>query len=268
MDWKKCARGVFLDGDQAGSVEKLKPYGVLIAKLGSAFNANVQTAYECGRPVVVFAEHQILKWHVECGLDKAKWPLPAQEPLIQAIDHAILSGGAKIAVHGIMLDCSSTKNELGETLTSTWYTERTDWMLNMVYKRYGLPIYLYMNKNPINTYKGQAGEQGVIQLMAKHGVCTVSLVSNLDDGYPFPLVYPSLPYNDTSLVRWNFWLYDLTEDWRFLYNGSLAELYKELNYVARPEQAPTPTQPVPQTLEEKVDRLLVLMEKVAKHFVD
>ncbi len=286
--WSDKARLLYVDGEQLTTVDELSQYDGLIAKIGSKFTANVQVAYDASKPIILFVENKIFKNpHVDFGINENVWLDENHEILIIdpeiGLDRYIYTNGIKRKIHGIMLDCSGTyTSDTKEPLTSTWIVKRAKWMLNMIYKRYKLPVYMYMNSDPVNMFTGVKREE-IYSLIIEFGVSTVSKALLLENGYPSDSDRPKLPYDDTSKVRWYFWLYNFTNGWKFLYNGTKEYLYDELGYESvMPDDDPTipPDEETPEIipvdlseLNKKIDDIkseldiaLDLLGEIRQHF--
>jgi len=227
-DWKTKARGVHLRAnEQAGS---LAEYDFVVADVGDKFTDNVQAAYDAHKPIMLFAPSMLSRAVVDMGPDVVDWK-PNAQPIIKELDRYILSNGVKRVIHGIIIDASVTDNGEGKALSSWWIATYTDWLLNEIFKRYAIPVYLYQNKDPMRIANTD-GVQLLISLMDEWGICTVS-PAPVTDGYPVDTAKPVLPPNvDDGMVQWWLWLYKVAtnEPWLWLYNGTKDALYKDLNF--------------------------------------
>jgi len=251
--WSKSAVGLYTYDTL--TQDDIEGYDFIISETGDCFTDNVQTAYDAEIPCILFESHVILKWHVDFGINKDNWPTPDQEQLIRLLDTYIMMGDVKRAVHGIMLNCQYVTDEQGNPLTVTWWVERCRHMLNMIYARYQLPIYLYMNKDPINTYNTGEAKESVFKLCKDFGVSVVDFASALTvDEFPLDTDNPWQPFVGAD-YPWYFWLFD-NSPLRFLYNGTQEQLYAALDYEAYPPFPPDPEpDPDDEPLLERIEDL-------------
>ena len=236
----------------------LADYDFLIAEIGESFTANVQSAYDAKIPCILFAPNKVLKWHVDFGLNNPNWPTAEQEPLIKDLDRYIMMGDVKREIHGIMLDCEYVTDEFKSPLTVNWWYERAKWMLDMIWNRYRLPIYLYMNKDPVTEYNVQPDIELVYKLCADYGVSVVDFVA---EGFPSNSRQPWRPYVGPD-YPWYFWLYAWTPG-RFIYNGTVEELYAALEYEAYPPYEPPDPEPDDDPLLERVEDLELISNQMS-----
>lgn len=264
MTWVNNALGLYTH-DLVSPLD-LEEYDYLIAKIGDDFTddftKNVQSAADAGIPCILFADHQILKWHVDLTFDPDDWDREIEnEPLIKKLDRYIYSAEVARDIHGIMLNCQYVTDEHGTPLTYNWWSERSRWMLNLIKERYGLKVYLYMNKDPINTYNTGDEKEKVYELCKDFGISVVDFVPTID-GYPDTIdseTHPWRPFIGEDYA-WYFWLYR----WNpgvFLYNGTPEELYKALGYEEYP---PYPQDPDPEPEPEPVDPLITFINELAQ----
>ena len=207
----------------------------LITKHGDSFHPNVQTAYDIGIPCILFYENDPEKL-IDSGLNEKNWPDDKNADL-QAIIKDVMAGGlggTKRAVHGIMIDCSKVMQTDGKILTAQWITRTGSHLLSRVWALLGIPVYLYMNMNPINQYKDDpVSTETLFGFIASwQGVSTVDWAQVGADGYPVASEKPTLPYDDGQ--PWRFWFYHVNSNTNIdvLYQWDRAWLYceKELGY--------------------------------------
>lgn len=257
MDFQKNARGIYTDDSNPPDLDLLLLCDFMVAKLGTSFHDNVQRAYDLDMPCILFAEHHVTRAHIDMTFERLDWNNAIeQEPLIKQLDAAIYSNGVRRAIHGIMLDCSYVKVEgEDEILTYNWFVQRSRWMLDTIWSRYRLPIYLYQNKTPIKTFTSADGHQSLIKLLFDYGVSTVDLIITDE-----PERLPDLPYNDAGYGWW-FWLYK-TVPFTMMYVGTAAELYDQLNYtISDPPEYP-PDDEIPLPIEDAEDWIVGLAQWV------
>lgn len=231
--WEAKARGLFTKKliSQADLVNR----DFLIAKHGDSFHQNVQTAYDLGKPCLLFYENnpELL---VPYGLDESKWPDDQNEDLQAIINDVMVGGvnGTKRAIHGVMIDCSKTITSDGKTLTVQWLTQTGQNLINKVWKYLRLPVYLYMNMSPVYTYKSRLNDIETLYgfIAANQGISTVDWATITPQGFPIDSERPVLPYDDGQ--PWQFWFFHVDNNVNIdvLHYFDKATLYKTLNYSA------------------------------------
>lgn len=276
--WSTRARGLYVeDKDGAISAADLANCDFVVAKAGERFTGTVQAAADAKIPCLLFVANEP-EWYLNMGLDPSRWPKPEADPMIDITDKMILYAGSskKRAVHGVMLDTSKTITADKKTLPAPWIADHGQHMLDLIYKRYELPVYMYQNIDPMNAWKNdfQAKEK-LIAFIKRNGICTVSFRTTDAQGYPVEGKGPVLPYDDG--VTWYFWLYAVAaKGMRFLYSGTKADLYAELGFKPGtvPQEPPTGddgdtgggggTSPDVAALAAKLDALIARWDKVFK----
>jgi len=269
--WKDKALGLYTDPSHP--IVDIEKYSYIFAKIGTKENyiadrffhqENVGVAYKNEIPCIAMVEHHITNWHLEMTFDENDWKREIEnEDIIKRLDKMLVfaNGEVNIAVHGIALDCSYVTDETGKVLTYNWYTDRCRFMLNTIYSRYHLPIYMYMNKEPIDTYNTGVAKEAVYKLCKDFGVSVVDWAAGVtEDDLPFDNDQPWQPFVGAD-YPWYFWLFD-NSPLRFLYNGTVEELYKALEYEAYPPFPPDPEpDPDDEPLLERVEDLeLIVIE--------
>ncbi len=234
--WGGNARGIYWRKDK--SYYAPKQYDFVIAEASKDFPATIQDAYDTGKPILLFYANNP-ELYVDMNL--GAWPEPDNDPQIKEIDRMLkMANGAMRKVHGIILDCSKVRMSNGKNLTDVWIAEHGKHMVEIIWKRYHLPVWMYMNGDPL---KAWPNSQHIIGLIENWGLSTVSIAEEVD-GYPINGSKPNLPYSGKN--GWDFWLYSVGDDWKFLYNGDVASLYKILNFTPRdtvPADPPDPGEP-------------------------
>lgn len=229
-DWKLNARGVHIPKDKPAPI--LEPYDFVVAEIGTTFHANVQAAHDEKIPIFLFAPSMLDKSRVDQGPDVVDWK-PGAQPIIKELDKYILVNGVKRAIHGIVIDCSAIDNGEGKPLSGWWIATYSDWLLNEIYKRYTIPVYMYMNGQPMNAVNTE-GAILINNLIDEWGICVVSPTATID-GWPVAAAKPSMPTHvDASITQWYLWLYKTVSPMLWLYNGTVSALYKELNFADVP----------------------------------
>lgn len=233
------ARGVFAPGTLEVAESYLQNFDFLIAETGVAFHKNVQTAYDVGIPCIYFRSSNPIEKAQASGYDPDGWEnIPGSsndlDSAMADIFVSPVSGSAwnqnrtKRAIHGIILDCSTTNTN------ATWLTGYATWLLDKLWSNVKIPNYVYMiyslieGSNP--SYTGS--EKTIIQtfLLNQKNISTVSASSTLDDDL-LPTSTIKLPYTDSVNCPWYFRLYynDSGCFWTE-YNGTKEDLYDSLGY--------------------------------------
>ncbi len=260
--WEAKSRGLFTK--KVITKADLTGRDYLIAKHGDSFHQNVQTAYDVGKPCFLFYENnpELL---IDLGLDVNRWPDDQNQDLQAIINDVMVGGvnGSKRAIHGVMIDCSKTITSTGKTLTSQWLTQTGQNLINKVWKYLKLPVYLYMNMNPVNTYKNNLNDIETLYsfISANQGISTVDWATISPAGYPIDSERPVLPYDDGQ--HWLFWFYhvDSSVNIDVLHYFDKTTLYQTLNYsVSIPSTDPGDPGDTGNTGDSTVDSSLVLAE--------
>jgi len=231
--WESKSRGLFTK--KVITQADLNGRDYLIAKHGDSFHQNVQTAYDAGKPCLLFYENnpELL---VDLGLDVNRWPDDKNQDLQAIINDVMVGGvnGSKRAIHGVMIDCSKTITSTGKTLTVQWLTQTGQNLINKVWKYLKLPVYLYMNMTPVHTYKNNLNDIETLYsfISANQGISTVDWATISPAGFPIASERPILPYDDGQ--HWMFWFYhvDSAVNIDVLHYFDKTTLYQSLNYSA------------------------------------
>jgi len=266
--WNNKAKGVYTDIDEPITVEDLQGQDFLVSHTGITFTDNIQIAHDCGIPFFAFVPQMLGKFQINFGSNPAKWPVD-DDTLVKHLDKYIRSGTVNRTVHGIIIDCSNVLDEDDGVITAWWITKHGEFIFNAIKERYGIKVYLYMNHTPMALARDNITDtQLLIDFMSKFGICTVDQAKTLN-GFPIDTEKVDLPYDDSSIIKWYLWLYDLYEEpWKFLYNGDKAQLYEDLKF--EPGSTTEPPPPVTDsTLEQvvtKLDMILLELRKISNHF--
>lgn len=259
------AKSIYIDEKSTGiTVDFLKNFDVVIAKGVSGqtfipgFHTWVQMAYDAGKPLIMFVEHR-----PDLYVSYNTLPLAQDDFQWKVIKQALYSGTQLRAIHGVMINASMTyEQETGKTIPDVWISTTADHIINIVEKETGLPVMMYMDKNPINAHPGSAHIVGLIE---RRGISTYSAVSNLVNGVPADGLKPSLAYWGTK--DWDFWMYQYLVDTKTIasiYRGSKAALYSRLKYTSGDPGTPPPPPVVPdlEQLKTAVANLMVAVNNI------
>ena len=219
------ARGIWLDANDAINSTELAPYDFVIAKVGPAFHANVQTAYNVHKPLLMWYQFRPEIWE-GTPLSFSKWPAD-QNICLNECRSWIMSGSSRRAIHGVIVDASEFKNKDDVF----WLTMPVQNFMDVLWVEFKLPTYLHMNRNPITTFsKTQTGKDALYGLVAAmDGMSTTNWVNVDVNNVPLDSTKPVMDYNNSKV--W-FWLYKFVNN-RILCNylqGNKAQLYSDLNY--------------------------------------
>jgi hypothetical protein len=265
------ARGLWVDGGDEVTPTDLVGQDYLIAKVGTKFHANVQKAYDAGIPLIMFYQFRPEIWEGST-LSEASWPAD-QNVCLTECRQWIMSGVAKRAIHGIIVDCSEpnprNKTDVG------WLTRPSKLFLSQLWNEFKLPTYLYMNQNPLGYYTTQTGKDTLYGFVASQdGMSTSTFVATNAGGLPLDTTKPLMSYNNTKV--W-FWLYKiLGSRIATLYmQGTKTALYSDLNFVggSNPPPVVDPTVPpvvIPGTdltaVNAKLDAILAAVNRINSQF--
>ena len=258
MDWTKNARLARVDGENI--LEDASKYDGVVLEIGSdarIFAENIQRAHDQGKPAIILQPFWMTEQIMELGtLDTTLWKINYSNfPLLKFLNENLVN---KI-FHGIILDISDITRPNGKTYPIIWVRTYAWFLLKTIRDRYNVPVFLTFRQGLWNQAVADGDEEHIIQLMEKWGICPVAVLSNVVE-YPEPTVNPILPYNDTTIMHWDFWLYKIVagSPWLFLYNGTVAQLYEKLKFtVGVPPVDPEP-EPEPETeltTDEMVKRI-------------
>jgi len=208
--WSTRSKGIWHDSSKGTiSAQALAGKDYLISKVGVNFNTgDCNAAYAAKIPFGLFFESNP-GLYIEYPLnDYTKWPIP--DPTMKMLDSYIFMGDlvTKRAIHFIVIDCSATTNGYGRDFTTMWITATGKYLIEMMKKRYKLPVYLYMNKNPFAAAKDEMSIQALSTFCTTYGdgLSTYTKVAVGADGFPADGTKISLPYD--SGKPWGFWLYN------------------------------------------------------------
>ena len=223
--WESRAKGLFTK--KLVSADQLAGNFFLLAKWHEKeFTVNVQTAHDAGVACMLFyeADPESVSFDLK-NIDG--WP---EEKVIdlQNIINAVMVGGVDGVprdVKGVMIDCSKVIQKDGKKITAQWIAGYGDWLLQKVWDLLGIPVYLYMDQNPLIEWKNDpVSIETLYTFIAKWGgVCTVDWANEIDEnGYPVNwsvvdkdgaisiVEKPSLTYDDGQ--PWLFIFYHLDGD--------------------------------------------------------
>jgi hypothetical protein len=257
--WDTRAKGLFVE-DKNGVIapEQLDGMDFLIAKTGELFTKQIQSAYDCKPriPFIMFYENDP-EPYLEMGLDPRKWPVGDADPQIKYLDRMI--GNPKRSIHGIMLSCSKIFHQGTKAFSPAWITQHGQHMLNMIWNRYHIPMYLYMDSNPWAVWKDDVDGITMLNNFVKTQISTVTFAIEMAGIVPATGQAPKLP---ADTAKWYFWLYSVGKNClRFLYNGNKAMLYDELNFVAPTTPEVPPTEEIPPATNVDLSALLEMTNK-------
>jgi len=243
--WTNNARGVYIRAEDI-ELPNLSNYDFVFADPSIHFTDDVQAAYEAKKPILLFFQNDPELYR---DMNLGSWPEPDDDPQIKVIDSMLrMQSGAMRKVHGIVLNCSKVRMSDGDNLTDVWIAEHGKHMVEIIWKRYHLPVWMYMDGNPLRAWPNS---QSIINWIEGIGVSVVSIVQE-KDGYPADGTKPTLPYHGSK--GWGFWLYSVDNDWKWLYNGDVKTLYEMLAFEAEEQEEPEePEEPGEEPTEEPSD---------------
>jgi hypothetical protein len=208
--WSTRSRGIWHDSSKGViSAQALAGKDYLISKIGANFNTgDCNAAYTAKIPFGLFFEANPALYVQYPISDQTKWPTP--DPTLKMLDSYIYMGDGttKRAIHFIVIDCSATTDAYGHDYTTMWITTVGRYLIEGMKKKYKLPVYLYMNKNPFAAAKDEMSIQALSIFCTAYGdgLSTYTKATLATDGAPADGTKPVLPYD--SGKPWGFWLYN------------------------------------------------------------
>ena len=231
--WASKAKGLFTK--QLVTAAQLAGNDFLLAKYGKDFHTNVQTAHVAGVACMLFYEadpEPYLDWNLD---DRDNWDEWKCDDFVNIINAIMVGGinGVPRRVDGVMMDASKVDLPGGKKITAQWIVGYCEWLMNKVYDALKLPIYLYMNRNPINAWKHDTVSiETLYSFIARwEGVSTFDFwVGVGENGVPADNAKPLLPYDDGQ--PWLFWFYHVDDDGNIdvLHQYDAATLYGVLGF--------------------------------------
>lgn len=219
------AKGIWVEGNDEVTVAELANYDFLVAKVGAKFHNNVQHAYDAGKPLIMWYQFRTDIWE-GTPLNPSAWPAD-KNICIQECRSWIMSGMSKRAIHGIVIDASEPANRTDVF----WMTMPTKKFMEDMWTEFKLPLYLYLNRNPLNYFPTSTGKESLYNLVKDmDGSSTITVVNTGTDSLPLDGTKPIMDYNQTKV--W-FWLYKVVGS-RLLtlyLQGDKAQLYSDLDFV-------------------------------------
>lgn len=270
MAYNTRARGIWVDGDDEITATELASYDFLIAKVGSKFHGNVQSAYDAKIPLIMFYQFRPEIW-LGSTLNEASWPAD-QNVCLTECRSWIMSGGTKRAIHGLMIDCSDPMPQ--NQTDAVWLTKPAKKFFDDLWNEFRMQSFLYLNRNPITLLgKTQTGKDTLYGFVASQdGISTTTFVPVDMAGLPVESSKPIMDYNNTK--TW-FWLYRLSGK-RILslyMQGPKAALYSELGFSTAPPIPPVdPGVPVVPggtdltAVNAKLDALIAMVQRINSQF--
>lgn len=239
--WSSRAIGLWHDSKDPLSATSLQGMDFLLAKIGANFvQGHCNLAYNAKIPFGLFFEADPELYGL-CPIgDFNRWPDITGDPTIKMLDSYIMSGTMKRAIHFIVIDCSKTINSYGKTITPMWIVKTGERLISLIWQKYKLPVYLYMNQNPVvSAATDPAGKEALNLFLNSNGdgLSVFSKPAIGVDGYPADGTRPVLAYDGGK--PWGFWLYNpVTVGIKTLYNKDKTGLYADLNYTSSGTSVP------------------------------
>jgi hypothetical protein len=141
---------------------------------------------------------------------------------IKVLDNVIYYNGSvspynKRMVHGIMIDCSKYLQVDNKIITDYWVQKIGQDLIDKVWNRYKLPVYLYITPDTVNTLVGQFGSATISAWLKNWNICTWTTATPENtatvNGDPAKLEIPGdedKP-NITYAKGWDMWKYANTK---------------------------------------------------------
>ena len=200
------------------------------------FAENVQVAADANKPCMAWLA---IDPNAYAGITPGAYPKPENDPHIKTLDRGLYQGGVygnpKRTVHGIIIDAEYYRTADGNYLTATWVKDNAAHVLDIVYKRYKLPVWLYFNKALYVYYAEQdANSKFAIEALidTAEGISFPDSGVVIVDGYPADneSPYTWIPFSGEH--GWHFWGVGYVDNlYTFIYNGDKAKLYSDLGFV-------------------------------------
>lgn len=239
------SEGIFAkDSNGVLTVAALTGKDFLVAKAESPIRFTqdwINLAYAAKVPFIMFYEWDMSSY-MEIGqnADGSRiWPAPDVDENIHLLDEYIgFTLGKPIfrTIHGIMLSFESTK------FTPYWIKEIAERAMKIVWDRYKIPLYFYINENSFKMADAN-GKQMINNLTGKQEGVSV----------PFFSTTALSPLISFDYQKWFFWLYKVNTNGTLgvKYSADKAALYAELAYA--PQTTPPPVVITPPEEEVPVE---------------
>jgi hypothetical protein len=210
MSWESKAKGLFTK--KLISAADLYGKDLLISQYDDSFHTNVQTAADFGIPTMLFYPNDPEKL-IQSGLNPDSWGDDQHEDLQNIINAVMVGGvtGVPRAVQGVMIDCSKVYTTDSKKLTAQWITETAAHLGSRIWALLKLPVWYYMNMEPITAWKDDANMLETLNTFIDNsgGIATVDWAT-LDGDIPASTKKPTLPYDGGK--PWSFWFYHVDEN--------------------------------------------------------
>ena len=264
------ARGIYLDDNHIvadpsalkGKVDFVVSYAGWGQDRCESFTRNIQVAKDAGALSIMYYRNDP-ESYVNCTFNPDRWPDDEHDWQMQVVNRQLMSGTTMRYVHAIILDCTMTMGRDGKTgVTSNWMRGIGQWFADKLWKRYHLPVYVYLTPDSVAAYPN---DQVLPVWMANMGEISTWKSAYLNnptwqvvtdfDIWPVPddLAKPDMMY----AKKWDFWKYANTKfgvqgistaDGKtpavpmWLYAGTRAKLFAD-NFVTDPLVPVTPPPP-------------------------
>lgn len=201
-------------------LESMGDYDIALCKSTDSsadkFHANLNVPYAEGKPCGLFYEidYGTLPFDSISALSGIE---PTSVPDYNKIVAAIQSNGKNRAVHFVMIDVTKS---MTPKLDADWLMQYGSWLMDAVYKKVKLPVYIYMTPACINRYSGND---------------LVALQTWLINSAQCISSYQAVPYEDSSQLP-VFIMLTNSIGGGFLegyYNGTVEQFDAEVGYTLR-----------------------------------
>lgn len=304
MSWNNNPKGIFLDESRTVIDKSKIKVDFIIANMGygetfdSKFTTHVQTAYDIGVPMIGFYRINVQQYAEFRLNDYDRWPVANDDPSIKTLDRQIMMGATKRAIHGIILDIT-----FAQDATDNWVKQIAERVLDLAWKRYKLPIYIYASLALTKSFPGSEVLPTWLTGLGSVASWKSGFTASADD--PILVEWSNFPtpgddYKPEYVYASNvdFFRYANTKfalpgivgvDGKkiavplWMYNGKKEDIYEELGFkIAVPNPTPNPTpdpDPIPpdteypeelipllQAQNEKLSALLSMVEPISAFF--
>jgi len=252
--WSNKARGIGLPANVTVSKSDVEGYDFVVVDLGSPDWINEQLkpqtelARACGVPVVgvygldpkLYVERGSAPWETwDMNVD----PNIAKMHFQYYVDRMMTDGIGPRYIHAVMMDgrnIEEGKNVDGSKkyVSAYWWLSVAKYFANVISKRYKLPWYCFMTRAKMELMTGWNDIQNwFISSAGSNSAANVNFPL-LADGTPADQPIPQESYIANVV---DFWMYDFTGVYsKWIYNGTPAQLYNDLNFKATIVVPPPP----------------------------
>jgi GH25 family lysozyme M1 (1,4-beta-N-acetylmuramidase) len=255
----------FDDGNAPETID-LTGYDGAVIWLGDGDNMNpiadkqLNVVYQQGKPALGFYTWEF-DYTANMSFNQIAWPSAANDPYMQKLTRAMMSGTVQRKYSGLMIDVSNTKQTDTVSLSDQWVRDfAIKHLTDMIWKAFRIPVYIYFTPAAYKQYKSHAGDTNLPAFM--QGIQPDDALSTLvwaavdANNYPVDSSSPVIIKNSDGtdakdangnklLVMdtgyWKFWLYASKPRLTWLFTGTKTALNIELGFNPASSTTPPPT---------------------------